>query len=347
MSVWLLPALFFALPAVPAAASPPPQVARRSVRVLVQNIYGRREKNCEERYKALAKQILSASPPYDVVALNEHWKVRGDRWFSCDADVLTKALEAGGLKGIKHLPQTDDALQVAGGNSVFSPHPIVDAYENRFVNSRDLPLSGFVLARVELTPGVVLDLWDAHLEAGSDGCDDDCRWEQAADFGSSVELFSGLPEKGKTGNPVLIVGDFNTGGPLAKSDKPPFPGNGGYENIIEALGDPRDLWLEFGSGDGYTYDCQTNQTQNCKGRERIDYVFLPEDPKVLHPSSPFVLLPRAISVVRWKTSSGQPVSDHYGLDVTLELLQRPAPPSDVSEALGAAAERIRRLTPRW
>ncbi len=301
-----------------------------SVRVLVQNIYGRDEKDCEQRYKALAAQILAASPAFDVVAFQEHWKVPRNI-ATCDPDVLTKAMEADGRyagagRSIQHLPSTTDALQVAGGVSIFTRHRIVDAYQNRFVNSKDFPLSGYAMARIEISPGVRLDLWDAHLEAGSDGCSDDCRWEAATDFGSDVELFSGLPEKGASGNPVLIVGDFNTGGPTSAKQKPPYSGNGGYGNVMDAMGHPRDLWLEFGSGDGYTYDCKQNNTaEPCDYRERIDYMLLPESRKILSPSSENVLVPVKIEVVRWKTPGGQNVSDHFGLDATLEIRKRPAP----------------------
>lgn len=321
----LLAALAILLAAAPARAE--------TVRVLVHNLWGRDEADCAERYKALAANILAASPPYDVVALQEDWKVPGNIK-ACDPENLTKALEAGGTyagkgRSIRHLPRTQDALQIAGGVSVFTRHEIVDAYENRFVNSTDFPLSGYALARVKLASGAEIDVWDAHLEAGSDGCDDDCRWEGATDFGSEVELFSGLPEKGKTGNPVLIVGDLNTGGPMTKKEKPPYSGNGGYANVMDALGNPRDLWLELGSGDGYTYDCKANNTvEKCDYRERIDYVLLPESKRILSPKSENVLVPLKVEVVRWKTAKGQNVSDHFGLDATFEIRKRPAAAPD-------------------
>lgn len=304
----LLPLLFCAGRAGAAPAAPQGELVT-TVRVLVQNIYGRKKEDCEARYKALAANILAASPPYDVVALQEDWKISGDRWFTCDNSVLTKALEADGRyagtgRSVRHKPSAD-ALEASGGVSVFTRHKITDAYENKFVNGRPIPLSGYVLARVEVAPGVTLDVWDVHLEAGSDGCDDDCRWEQATDFGGAVELFAAK-------NPILIVGDFNTGGPMTKAEKPPYKGNGGYANVMDAMRDPRDLWLELGTGAGDTSD-----------KERIDYVLLPEHPKVLSPDSAFVLAPRSVEVARWQTPAGKRVSDHFGLDATLEVRRRP------------------------
>lgn len=178
-----------------------PSRTRAAVRVLVQNIYGRDEKECRERYKALAAKILAADPPFDVVAFQEHWKPPLGI-LACDASVLTKAMEADGRyagagRSIKHLPSTTDALQVAGGVSIFTRHRIVDAYQNRFVNSTDMPLSGYAMAR------------------------------------------------------------------------------------MDAMNDPRDLWLELGKGDGFTYDCSSNNAvEPCRYRERIDYILLPEDKRI-------------------------------------------------------------------
>jgi endonuclease/exonuclease/phosphatase family metal-dependent hydrolase len=250
---------------------------------------------------------------------------------TCDDTVLTKALEkdsafAAENHSVLHQPSATDVYELGGGNSVFSRHLLTDAYEAKFVNGQSIPLSGYVMTRVQVAPDVEFDLWTVHLEAGSDGCDDDCRWEQATDFGSAVEMISGTPEKGKTGVPVLIVGDLNTGGPMSTSEKPPYAGNGGYENVIaDALSKPRDLWLELGSGDGWTYDCTGNTIPKCKYRERIDYVLLPEDEDIVHSSAVHYFLPLKIEVVRWKTPAGGHVSDHFGLDVTLELRRRPKP----------------------
>ena len=321
-----------------------------TVRVLVYNVYGRKEKDCAERYEALAAEVLAASPPYDIVALQEHWKVPLDPWFTCDAAVMTRALEADGRyagkgRSIRHLPSSGGAFEVAGGNSVFTRHRIVASHEDSFDNGRRIPLSGFALARVELSAGVELDLWDVHLEAASDGCDQPCRKKQAADVAAAVERFSGSPGEERSGNPVLVVGDFNVGGPLSVSEKPPYAGNAGYDDVLVALRRPRDLWLEGGSGDGFTYDCANNPTQTCKGRERIDYMFLPEDPALLAPTAPLVLVPKTASVVRWKTPKGRDVSDHYGLDATLELRRLPSPPGPgFAQAFSAVAARLEGLS---
>jgi hypothetical protein len=56
-------------------------------------------------------------------------------------------------------------------------------------------------------------------------------------------------------NPVLILGDFNIGGP------PSGRGNPGYEDIVAILKSPDDLWTSARPReDGYTFDCLVNNT---------------------------------------------------------------------------------------
>lgn len=295
-------------------------VAPRQVRVLVQNVYGRREKNCEDRYRELAGRILSAAPAYDVIVLQEHWRVPHDRWFTCDADVLTRAIESDGRyagtgRSERQKPGARSKLELAGGNSVFTLHRISETGSAAFSNARRIPLSGWLRTRVDLGGGAAFEVWNVHLEAGSDGCDDACRAVQAGELAAAMKAAPATV-------PVLIAGDFNTGGPLARGDQAPYPGNGGYDAMLASLGSPVDLWLAHGTGDGATYDCAANSITNCSYRERIDYALLPDAP-----SSALMLVPKTVEVVRWTTPAGGDVSDHYGLDATLELSPRPAVPA--------------------
>lgn len=350
-------AVSLALLSLPAAAEPPPQGELvKTIRVLTHNIYGRHEDDCEARHRAIADHVLKANPPYDIVAFQEHWSVPHDHWVSCDPGALTKAMEADGrYKGaghsVQHKPATDDVLQVAGGDSVFTLHKIVDQHDGKWVNGKELPLSGYVLAKIEVAPGVTIDFWDSHLEAMADGCDGDCRWEQATDLGGILEIMSGVADKGETPSPVLVVGDFNTGGPMTRGQKPPYAGNAGYDNVMDALRNPRDLWLELGTGRGYTIDCQLNSIEKCDDLERIDYMLLPEDRHILNPATEYVLVPKSISVVRWTTPDNKPVSDHYGLDATFEVRRRPkaAPPANAPARLDKVKARVQAAegVPAW
>jgi endonuclease/exonuclease/phosphatase family metal-dependent hydrolase len=321
------------------AAPAPAQNAPVSLRVLVQNIYGRREKDCEARYRALAEHVLAANPPFDLVAFNEHWKVPLDPYYTCDADVLTRAMEndgryAGAGKSVQHVPR-GSGISVSGGDSIFTLRRITKTTSGAFSNSNRFPKSGYVLARTEVAPGVSVDFWDAHFEALSDKCSDSCRAKQGKEFAAAIK-------KEASGNPVLLVGDYNTGGPLSKSEKPPYAGNGGYDDLMKVLGSPVDVWLELGSGLGYTYDCGTNHTQQCTERERIDYVLVPDSP-----AASYALVPKSIAIVKWTTPAGNEISDHYGLDATLELVRKSRGASVFSKEIDAFSARLSSLKPRF
>jgi hypothetical protein len=95
-------------------------------------------------------------------------------------------------------------------------------------------LQGVILARVRIpnTP-VTIDVYVLHLHAASDGCDRCCREEELQELVEFIEAHSPC-----SGNPVIVMGDFNIGGP------PTCCGNQGYEDILTALRNPRDLWWE-------------------------------------------------------------------------------------------------------
>jgi endonuclease/exonuclease/phosphatase family metal-dependent hydrolase len=308
------------------------------VRVLHLNIYGRNEKNCEERYREIAKRVREASPPYDVVVFNEHWRIpSASRWI-CDADVLTKALREDPRyrdskdlhRSVLHQPAYLDWNHFDGDLSIFTRHKIIDAYQAPFVQNFKPETVGVLGARIELKPGLNFDVWTTHPYSAGEGCDEECRLEQITDLSGALGVLG-------YDAPTLVTGDFNVGGPItklqldwAKEDPKRFPiaGNPGYANMIETLDGARDLWLEktWYRNDrrvldpGYTYDCRENNLVTCSYRERIDYLLAWAHPRVS--TSPYRLVPRNIEVVRWKTPSGLHVSDHFGLDATLEMRKK-------------------------
>jgi endonuclease/exonuclease/phosphatase family metal-dependent hydrolase len=295
-----------------------------TIRVLHQNVYGRNAANCAERHLTLARKILEADPPFDVVSLNEHWSVPFANPISCPARHLRDAIlqdaryrDAPGVtRSKRHYPRANVALTVSGGLAIFTPHEIVEHRDWAFGNSNLIPLSGYMLSRVKLPNGVQLDVWTTHLQAASDRCDDGCRGEEISELASAVAREAGE-------RPTLILGDFNTGGPVAIDEKPPYAGNGGYDRILAALRGSRDLWLEafpfrVPGVNPFTVDCVTNRLNgDCAYRERIDYAFVPAGGRVK-------LL--SIAPVHWETRDGTPVSDHYGLDIKLRLQRTPNPP---------------------
>ena len=273
------------------------------LRVLHLNIYGRARAHCEDRYREIARRILTAEPPYDVVSLNEHWRSALGNLFgiSCDSEVLTRALLADG----RYRDNSKDErtrfgyprghwLQTRGGNSVLTLHTIADFQSERFSNSNSHPVSGYMKTGIRLSPERTVDVWSTHLESGSDHCDDACRRKQY------MELATAIQTSGST-RPTLILGDFNVNGPVPAS----APGLLPYVALQSAL---RPYVDQFTGEEGYTWDPKTNALITGRTRERIDYLFARPEIRVLK-----------FETTHWTTPLGTPVSDHYGLDVTLEI----------------------------
>jgi endonuclease/exonuclease/phosphatase family metal-dependent hydrolase len=188
---------------------------------------------------------------------------------------------------------------------------------------------------IAIRPGVTLDFWSTHFESGSDGCDEGCHHTQSRELAKAISAWSGLNAfKGQIGNPVLIAGDLNMGGPISVEERNlhlqnpiryPYTGNPGYESLIRSLFSTRDLWLEAHphldlQHEGYTYDAFTNPLAYDSGRERIDYLLSPSE--IPFHVTPYQLRARSMDVVRWKTDAGNPISDHYGLDATIEIVRK-------------------------
>jgi hypothetical protein len=328
----------FVLAVVSTGRSAPPPSFSKKIRVLQLNVFGRDQAKCEERMRTIARNVLTASPPYDLVAFNENWNPSIDPLNrTCDGDILPNLIAADPryantgdvVRSIRHLPR-GDLYEASGGNTIFSLHPIRDAYENKFVNSGKIPISGYAQVKVELSPGVFVSYWTTHLEAASDGCDDECRLEQLTDLASLVS--------GWDANPSIVGGDFNIGGPGSIIERElhtlsptvyPYSGHVGYDDIMREFENPIDVWLERNpvyvrgmTEVGYTLDCRTNSLQTaCDYRERIDYLFVMRDRLTVR-NAEFQAVPREASVVRWKTAAGGDVSDHYGLDATFEIRRR-------------------------
>jgi hypothetical protein len=228
-----------------------------------------------------------------------------------------------------------DMMQSNGGNSLLTTHRISGFESWTFENSNDLPIAGFMRSKVELAPGVTVDFWTTHFEAGSDNCGLKCHKVEVRHLADYVASYSGeWNDHGWNGNAVLIAGDLNMGGPISLEEKRqhdadpkahPYQGNPGYDYLMTYLRNPRDLWLEAhpqqeSANEGYTYDPVTNPLAYDAGRERIDYLLSPTDP---HFQRSFdTLRVKHMEVVRWQTPRGINISDHYGLDTTFEVVRK-------------------------
>ena len=307
----------------------------KTLRILTLNVYGKKEHNCKERLRTIGKRILEATPRYDIVSFNEHYNPLVKLWFSCDGKALTNALQAGGLykdrdeevKNHKYYPK-GGLFQANGGNSLFTLHNIIEFHSWKFKNSRPSIAMGYMLNRVQISRDLTIDVWTTHIEsAGPDHCSHACRVKQFKQMLKTQEDYN-------QGNPVILLGDFNTGGPLNLGHKKaheevdaetyPYPGNGGYDDYINLYDNPLDVWIMANAKNkdaGYTFDCINNKTvdENCSYQERIDYILLPTSPK--YQTELFTWEIVDSKIVKWKTDKGQDVSDHCGVEAMLNIYE--------------------------
>ncbi|RMG11935.1 MAG: hypothetical protein D6731_14790 [Planctomycetota bacterium] len=108
------------------------------------------------------------------------------------------------------LPLTQFSTFVNDGLNRFSQFPFVD-FERRkwsscygyWSNSNDcLSSKGFSAARHEVAPGVVVDVYNLHADAGGDGGDQAARAAQFQQLSAFMNTYS-------SSNPVIVCGDTN------------------------------------------------------------------------------------------------------------------------------------------
>jgi endonuclease/exonuclease/phosphatase family metal-dependent hydrolase len=313
--------------------SPPAAVGERRdvLRVLTHNAFGVTDDSraeCALRGRSLGSAIARANPAYDIVSLQEHWNTHDFGAFDCDASSLTNAIWSTGRyknsnNNYRHFP-TGEVYQgeTDGSLSLFTLHP-VEAFEA--FEWKDIPrdyktvkvLHGFTFARIHINnTDQRVDVYNAHLLAeDADGCTASCRRKELDAMREVIRTHSA-----HSGNPVLVMGDFNTGGP------PTCNGNKNYGDIMQALGNPRDLWLENHPADpGFTSDCIDNgllgRLEGCRYRDRIDFMFVITAPDLTNSKKQVVVRnPEDMKLVKFMRSDlGSYVSDHFGLEATLEI----------------------------
>jgi hypothetical protein len=148
------------------------------------------------------------------VVLQETWKTPDPNPLA-PTRVYHEILEAGSLHPFRSLsaplPLGTDPLRpaalVSDGLNQFADFPFDDVVRVRWsschASAADcLALKGFSMARTTLAPGVVVDVYDLHMEAGSDPEDDAARDAGVTQLVESLEGVS-------AGRPVIIGGDFN------------------------------------------------------------------------------------------------------------------------------------------
>ena len=290
------------------------------IRVLAMNVYGQKgdwgDSYCEKRLKKTGEFIADANPLYNIIGLTE---VHPDySKITCDGNALVEGIQKNGEYGSgKHRwghPETS-WLYYDGGLALFSTSQFdwtpYDKHVHKFsFNPISRTTSGFIFAQIVMNDEVTIDLYITHLHSKNSiiaDCSRNCRYQELEELAKGIHERSAL-----SGNPVLVMGDFNIGGPNPDANN--CAGNCGYSDIMSVLRNPRDLWLERSS----TTVCGSTHKE-----ERIDYIFVMTDSFFTNSQQEIFLSGRErIQKVAWKMDDGAPVSDHLGLSATLEIREK-------------------------
>ncbi len=215
------------------------------LRLLTYNVYGVDQDNCETRATRFGEIVAATGTvtgrPFDIIGLQEYYE---DHFFDfgtiCNHNKLRDAARATG----KYLNSDNTRFfrpiannQHNGGVGLMTLHKIVSFDDWQWSSDTQgwpKAAEGFAFARIEI-PGrdLTLDVYVVHLNSGTEN--GAARTAQLAQLADRIRALSAT-----SGNPVFVMGDFNIGGPLPVSNPPGHPG---YQEIIDVLGNPRDLWF--------------------------------------------------------------------------------------------------------
>lgn len=146
-----------------------------------------------------------------------------------------------------------------------------------------LAMKGFAMARVELKPGVTVDVYTLHAEAGGEPGDNKAR----ADGFDQLAVYI---QKNSAGHAIILGGDMNLH-TEPDSDDP--------DNREDAR-----VWAEFLQRTGLTDVCDALE---CAGPTRIDKFAFRSGPVTLEPQS------WQFEAGKFRDASGEDLSDHEPL----------------------------------
>jgi hypothetical protein len=151
---------------------------------------------------------------YDAVVMQETWKTPDPNPFA-PTRVYHEILEAGADHRFKTLSGTHPLNQnperptaiLGDGLNTFSRFPFGDVTRVPWSTCHEsaadcLAMKGFSMVRMTVAPGVTIDVYDLHMEAGGDPEDDVAR-----DLG--ITQLSNFIQANSADRPVIVGGDFN------------------------------------------------------------------------------------------------------------------------------------------
>jgi hypothetical protein len=199
-------------PAAPTATAPPsaaPQTPPESgeLRVLTYNIAGLPDGISKSEPAKYTKLISPKLEPYPLVLVQEDFSYHADLIASVTHSHLTPPKTSGGISGLGDGLNMLSRHAFAGFERVTweTCHGIVDS------GSDCLAAKGFTFARLALAPGVELDVYNVHADAGRSDGDVRARDRQVAQLVREITTRSAQ-------RAVLLAGDTN----MKASDEPTF-----------------------------------------------------------------------------------------------------------------------------
>lgn len=214
-------------------------------------------KDRPEAMERIAQQLLDVPAPNtpDVIAFQEVWTP----WLR---STLTRALERGGYEHSHFFC----SWPFGTGMLVVSRLPILETNLHTF--DADAPWNrsgmdwwgakGVGLARIEVEPGAVVDLYDTHLVAnyGGENSNDEARAAQGLELAQFLEA---SPDH----LPCLVLGDFNCG--PGDAEFAPMVERGRLDLLDEGGGLDHGFWRRSSA-----FDCEVLERVRLKNRVEQD-----------------------------------------------------------------------------
>lgn len=273
------------------SASGPDGGASGSFLALSYNVAGLPDALSGSTPEEFMPQIGPRLNAYDLVLLQESWQTPDPNPLAptrtyheelvARSDHPYKSVPARAPLGAD--PRRPDALIADGLNrfSRFPFEPVVrEMWNDCDISSADcLSQKGFSYARTELAPGVEIDVYNLHMEAGGSENDERLRGEGVEQMLAVITTFS-------RGRAILIGGDFN----LHTDEE---PDRSQYERLLAA--------------GGLTDACDA---MDCPQPERIDKI-------AFRSGGGITLEARSwrFAVEEFAADDGTPLSDHDALEV--------------------------------
>ncbi len=176
--------------------------------VLTYNVHGLPSVVTGDDTTARVEKIASILESYELIGLQEDFIEENHEIFQQSLEHPTQTW----------FSKTLEDRFYGSGLSLFSLLKLVELHEQHYTScfgtvdhsSDCLASKGFVRARLELSAGIEIDVYNTHLEAGGASQDTEVKAQQIAELVSELQ-------QGSEGRSVIVMGDTNL--QISKSDE--------------------------------------------------------------------------------------------------------------------------------